>query len=51
MLELVIVPIASGLAAALLVNDATESGRYGLWVGSAVTVAMTSIVIRIRRGG
>jgi hypothetical protein len=50
-LELVIVPIASGLAAALLVDDATESGRYGLWVGSAVTVAMTSLVIRIRRGG
>jgi hypothetical protein len=50
-LELVVVPIASGLTAALLVDAATESGRYGLWVGSAVTVAMTSLVIRNRRGG
>ena len=50
-LELVVVPIASGLTAALLVDAATESGRYGLWIGSAVTVAMTSLVIRIRRGG
>jgi hypothetical protein len=50
-LELVVLPIASGLTAAVLVDYATESGRYGLWIGSAVTVAMTSLVIRIRRGG
>jgi hypothetical protein len=50
-LELVILPIASGLTAAFVVNDATESGRYGLWIGSAVTVAITSLVIRFRRGG
>ena len=51
MLELVVFPIASGLTVALLVDAATESDRYGLWVGSAVTLAMTSLVIRIRRGG
>ena len=50
-LELVVLPIASGLTAAALVDYATESGRYGLWIGSAVTVAMTSLVIRFRRGG
>ena len=51
MVELVVLPIASGVTAALLVDDATESGRYGLWIGSAVTLAVTSLVIRIRRGG
>jgi hypothetical protein len=51
LLELVLVPIASGVAVALIVDHATGSGRYGLWVGSAVTVVMSSIVGRIRRGG
>ena len=51
LLELVVVPIASGLAAALLVNDATDSSQFGFWIGSAVTVAMTTIVRRTRRGG
>ena len=46
---LVVVPIAAGLTVALIVNAATDSGRYGLWVGSAVTVATTSIVLRHRR--
>jgi hypothetical protein len=51
LIELVVVPIASGLTAALIVNDATDSGQFGLWIGSAVTVAMTTIVSRIRRRG
>lgn len=48
-LELVVLPIASGLTAALVVDAATDSAHYGVWIGSAVTVAMTSIVLRIRR--
>jgi hypothetical protein len=50
-IELVVVSIASGLTAALIVNDVTDSGQYGLWIGSAVSLAMTSIVSRIRRSG
>ena len=46
---LVVVPIAAGLTAALIVDVATDSARLGLWVGSAVTVATTSIVLRNRR--
>lgn len=46
---LVLVPIAAGLTVALIVDAATDSARYGLWVGSAVTVATTSIVLRNRR--
>ena len=46
---LVVVPIAAGLTVALIVNVATDSARLGLWVGSAVTVATTSIVLRNRR--
>jgi hypothetical protein len=47
--SLVLVPIAAGLTVALIVDAATDSARYGLWVGSAVTVATTSIVLRNRR--
>jgi len=46
---LVLVPIAAGLTVALIVDAATDSARYGLWIGSAVTVATTSIVLRNRR--
>jgi len=46
---LVVVPIAAGLTVALIVDAATDSARYGLWAGSAVTVATTSIVLRNRR--
>lgn len=46
---LVVVPIVAGLTVALIVDAATDSARYGLWVGSAVTVATTSIVLRNRR--
>ena len=46
---LVVVPIVAGLTVALIVDAATDSAGYGLWVGSAVTVATTSIVLRNRR--
>ena len=46
---LALVPIAAGLTVAVIVDAATDSARYGLWVGSAVTVATTSIVLRNRR--
>jgi hypothetical protein len=51
LIELGVVPIASGLTAALIVHDATDSHRFGLWIGSAVAVALAEIVSRIRRGG
>ena len=51
LIELAVVPIASGLTAALIVDDATDSRRFGLWIGSAVTSAMVAIVSRVRRGG
>jgi lambda repressor-like predicted transcriptional regulator len=47
--ELAALSIAAGLTAALIVNAITDSRHYGLWVGSAVTVGMSSILIRIRR--
>ena len=50
LLELAALPIAAGLTAALIVDNVTESGRYGLWVGSFVTVTMAAIIGR-RRGG
>lgn len=46
---LVVVPIGAGLTVALVVDVATDSARYGLWAGSAVTVATTSIILRHRR--
>jgi hypothetical protein len=46
---LVVVPIAAGLTVALIFDAAADSARLGLWVGSAVTVATTSIVLRNRR--
>ena len=46
--EIVIV-ITGGVSAALITEAVTGSARYGLWAGSAVTVAATSIVLRNRR--
>jgi hypothetical protein len=46
---LIVVPIAAGLTVALIVDAATDSARLGLWIGSAVTVATSSIVLRNRR--
>jgi hypothetical protein len=50
LLELAALPIATGLTAALIVDNVTESGRYGLWVGSFVTVTMAAIIGRWRGG-
>ena len=33
------------------IDDAPDSRRFGLWIGSAVTSAMAAIVSRVRRGG
>jgi hypothetical protein len=49
--ELAAVSIAGGVTAALIVNAITDSRHYGLWVGSAVTVVVSSILLRIRRDG
>ena len=49
--ELAALSIAGGVAAAIVINALTDSRRYGLWLGSAVTLAMSSILLRIRRGG
>jgi hypothetical protein len=51
LLEVAVLPIAVGLTAALIVDHVVESGRYGLWVGSFVTVTVAAIVGRNRRGG
>ena len=50
LIVLVVVPIASGLTTAFIVDDATDSSKYGFWIGSAVTAVMVSIVRRIQRG-
>jgi len=49
--ELAALSIAGGVIAALVVNAITDSRHYGLWVGSAVTVVVSSILLRIRRDG
>ena len=49
--EISVTSIAGGLGTAVVVDAATGSARYGLWVGSAVTVATTSILFRFRRDG
>jgi hypothetical protein len=48
---LAVVPIAAGLTIALIVDAATDSVQAGLWIGSAVTLAMAEIVSRARRSG
>jgi hypothetical protein len=49
--QLAALSIAGGVIAALVVNAITDSRHYGLWVGSAVTVVVSSILLRIRRDG
>ncbi len=49
--EISVSSIVGGLGAAVVVDAATGSARYGLWVGSAVTVATSSILLRFRRDG
>jgi hypothetical protein len=47
--QIAAISIAMGLGAAVVVDAVTGSAHYGLWVGSAVTIATTSILIRFRR--
>ena len=49
--ELAALSVACGVAAALGVNAITDSRHYGVWVGSAVTGVVSSILLRFRRDG
>ena len=46
---LVLVPITAGVTSALLLDSLTDNGPSGFWVGSAVTLATTTILRRAQR--